>query len=417
MRNVAIVGLLLVVACGEPISTETTVPSTATTNPSTTTTTSTLPPVDDVTAALQAARARWEASAPDTYHFTFFDDCGECMPEAPRLITVWDGSVYDGRGQGIDIDSMFQVIESAIADGRTVEATYHPDLGFPTDLWIDQEARAYDGGTHLLISDLQSGLPGQDVALSDLESAWDLWEASRPAGYEFRTDIVCGCPFDVTTWTLVDGERIVDWVVERGTADVAPITIDALFADLRDLIAEGEVVQGGARITGSATYDPVLGYPIWVGLDIEVFDPDSELGALPPRLVFTVRDFAEREGDGTELETAMRRWSEVGPADYSYELTIHDVEEGSFSDPHLVVVTGGVLESVTLNGEDIHPDNVPAYSIDELFGLIEEWRSVGFDVDLLFDERLGHPVLVSLDTGTEIAFFSIDALRPANDRG
>lgn len=415
MRRAAIVALLLIVACGEPVSTESTVPATSTTVAPSTTTTSV--PTDDATTALAAARARWAAAAAQTYHFTFFDDCGECMPESPRLITVWDGSIYDGRGQGIDIDSMFQVIEAAIADGRTVEATYDPEMGYPTDLWIDQEARSYDGGTHLLISDLQPGLPGEDVALTDLESAWDLWETSRPVGYEFRTDIVCGCPFDVTTWTLVDGERIVDWVVERGTADVAPITIDALFADLRDLIAEGEVVQGGARITGSATYDPILGYPIWVGLDIEVLDPDSELGGLPPRLVFTVRDFAEREGDGTELETAMRRWSEVGPTDYSYELTIHDVEEGSFSDPHVVVVTGGVLESVTLNGEDVHPDNVPAYTIDELFRLIEEWRGVGFDVDLLFDERLGYPVVVSLNTGTEIEFFSLDALRPADDRG
>lgn len=409
MRSALIVALLLVVACAEPASVETTTSSSSTTAPTTTTTSV---PTDDATAALNAARARWDAAASDTYHFTFFDDCGECMPENPRLITVWDGNVYDGRGQGIDIDSMFQVIESAIADGRTVEASYDPELGYPTDLWIDQEARAYDGGTHLLISDLRSGLPGQDVALADLEAALDLWETSRPEGYEFRTDIVCGCPFEVTTWTVVDGDRIVDWVVERGTADVAPITIDALFSDLRDLIAEGEVVEGGARITGSATYDPTLGYPIWVGLDIEVLDPDSELGGLPPRLVFSVRDFAEREGGDAALETAVRRWADVGPASYSYELTIHDVEEGSFSEPYVVEVSFGTLTSVTQNGEAVHPDNLPAYEIDELFGLIEQWQNVGYVVDVLFDQRLGHPVLVTVATETEVFVFSIDALRP-----
>lgn len=398
--------VMTVAACGMSADGQTTTTTAATS------TTTTSVAGEDAGAVLAEARSRWTATDIDTYHFTFHDDCGECMPTTPRPITVWDATVYDGTQQGIDVDALFELIEAALADGRSVDVVYHPELGYPTDLWIDREARAYDGGTHLLVTDLRPGLPGTNVAVADLDRALALWQQMRPAAYEFRTDIVCGCPFDVTTWTAVDGERIVDWTVEQGDADVAPVTIDELFADLRELVATGEVVEGGARITGNASYDPTFGYPIWVGLDIEILDLDSEFGELPPRLVFTVRDFTEREATGSQLEAAMRRWSEVGPADYSYELTVHDVVEGSFSDPYVVTVTNGQVTSVTQNGDDIHPGNLPAYTVDDLFRRIDEWQGLGFAVETLFDTRLGHPVVVSLDTGTEIEFFSIASVLP-----
>jgi hypothetical protein len=248
--------------------------------------------------------------------------------------------------------------------------------------------------------------------VSELDAAWDLWREVRPEAYEFRTDIVCGCPFDVSTWTLVRGDRIADWQVERGDSEVAPITVDQLFADLRQLISEGEVVSGGARITGSASYHPTLGHPMWVGLDVEILDPDSELGSLPPRLVYVVHGLVEATGSLADGERAMARWAEVGPVDYVYDLTIHDIEEGSFSAPHNVVVFGGVVTSVTLDGVEIHPDNVPAFAVLDLFDEIESWRGVGYEVDVLYDERLGHPVFVIVNHGGEVTAFSIDNLRP-----
>ena len=368
---------------------------------------------------LDAARARWAAAGLASYTFVIEDDCGECDPEwaIPRRVVVWDDTVLDATGTMITVDALFAMVESAGQDGRSVEATYHPEFGYPTEIWIDREARAYDGGTHLLGHALSPGLPGSDVSVAELEAAQRRWTENRPSAYEFRTDILCDCPFEVTLWTLVDGDRIADWRVERsredGTGNVAPSTMEQLFADLHRLVSEGEVVEGGARITGTADYDPELGYPTWIGLDVEVLDPTSELGELPPRLVFVVRDVKPHELTETEFERAVERWTRVGTSEYEYELTIHDIVDASFGPPHLVTVTGGEITSVTVDGLVVDPTTIPAYSIDELFAQIDRWGADGWTVDVIYDQRLGHPVFVTAIRGEDIVAFSIDGLLPA----
>ncbi|HSJ29469.1 MAG TPA: DUF6174 domain-containing protein [Acidimicrobiia bacterium] len=401
--------ILVLAACGTPaVDDDPTTTTTPTTSPTTT--------LPGPGGELAAARAAWAAAGLDTYHFTFQDDCGECLPEwaTPKLAVVWDGALV-GRA-GLGVDALFDVIESALGGGRSVEVVYHPELGYPTDIWIDREDRAHDGGTHLLVQGLEPGLPGSEVTLAGLDAANDLWTRTRPPAYEFRTDFVCECPIDATLWTLVDGQRIADWRIEwardEAAVDVSPQTIDQVFNDLRHLLAEGEVVEGGARITGGASYHPEFGYPAWIGLNIEVLDPDSPMGDLPPRLVIAIRDVVEHDLAGSAFARARERWSQVGPSDYSYELTEHDIEEGTFGPPHVVVVEADRVRSVTLDGTEVHPDNVPAYTIEDLFDMIETWESAGHRVETVFDERLGHPVLVIAHHGEEITAFSIEALRP-----
>lgn len=374
--------------------------------------------MDDASGQLAAARERWAASSPETYHFMLEDDCGECDPDwaQPRQIVVWDGTVLDPTRIDTDILALFSLLEAAIQDGRTVEAEYDPDLGHPTEIWIDREARAYDGGTHLIIQELATGLPGDNVSLADLQQAQARWSETRPEAYEYRTDVVCHCPSDATMWTLVEGSRILDfkveWERESGSLDPAPSTIEQLFADLGELLELGEVVEAGARITGSASYHPELGYPTWIGLDIEILDPRSELAGLGPQLVFIVRDLQPHEVAASEFERARQQWFDHGPIHYRYELTIHDIVEASFGPPHLVEVEQGTVVSVTVDGQAVDPESVPAYAIDSLFNQIEQWEADGWATDVLYDQRLGHPVLVTAMRGDQSIVFSIDALRP-----
>ena len=418
----ALLVLTVLAACGPATVDGTPTPppessSTSTTPPATGSTT--IPEPSSPSEALAQARARWEAAGLDTYQFVYENDCGECDPDraAPRPVVVWDGSSFDGDRTGIDVDALFSRIETALAEGSDVEVSYHPDLGYPTEIWIDREARAYDGGTHLLVHQVTQGLPGESVSLANLERARQQWAAARPQAYEFRTDIICDCPSDTTMWALVDGERVVDWRIEwtreDGAIDPAPSTIEQLFADLHDLISAGELVEAGVKLTGSAGYHPEMGYPTWIGLDIEVLDPESELAALAPRLVVAIRDLKPQEDlAASEHARAVERWSQRGPGDYRYELTIHDISEASFGPPHQVVVRDGAVASVTVEGTEIDPESVPAYAIDDLFAEIDSWRAEGWDVDVLYDMRLGHPVLVTASRGTESVVFSIDRLTP-----
>jgi hypothetical protein len=417
MRSVLTTGLmvLLVTACATPAidPSTTTVVTTITPSATTSSTVASATPTD----TLATARDKWAAAGLDTYHFVLEDDCGECDPDwaIPREVVVWDGEVLDGLRRNFAVGDLFDAIEAAIRSGVSVEVTYHDQLGYPIEVWIDRQARAYDGGTHLLLHDVASGLPGLAVTSSDLEAARRRWAAARPPAYEYRTDILCDCSFDTTLWTLVEESRVVDWRVEwsRDSApDISPLTMEQLFDDLHRLITEGEVVEGGARISGGAAYHPELGYPTWIGLDIEILDPTSPLGDLPPRLVFVIRDVKAHDLAETAHDRAVDRWAGVGPSDYRYHLTVHDIAEGTFGPPHVVAVMNDSVVSVTVDGTAVDPTTVPAFAIDDLLDQIERWTLESWEVEVIYDDRLGHPVLVIASLDDIVLAFSIDGLRP-----
>lgn len=404
---------LVIASCGTPaIGTPTT--------PDTPPTTS-LPP-DDPAADLESARHRWRESGLDTYWYRLVDDCGECDPSsrAPQTVVVWTGEPT-GRNQRT-IESLFDEIEAAIEQGRTVEVEYHPDLGHPTDIGFDMQDRAFDGGYHLLIEELAAGLPGDGMALDQLREAQDLWESTRPDAYEFYTSIHCDCELAGTIWTRVEGDRIVDWSVEfsdHPDTQISPITVDIMLDDLEEMmsLAEG-VVEEGVRFTGSAAYDSQYGYPLWVGLDIEILDPSSELAELPPRLVFTIEDFIPVEASDDpvnleELEKARALWEAASPSDYRYDMTIHDIENATFTDPYTVTVSDGVVVRVESQGQLVDDIPAPALPVDMIFDLLERWIADGITVDAIYDAKLGYPVFVTaLDAQTPdfIQSFSIARL-------
>ena len=55
-------------------------------------------------------------------------------PLAPNLVAFYP-----------TIDELFQVIEEALGDGvHELRVTYHPSLGYPTDLWVDRSPAIAD---------------------------------------------------------------------------------------------------------------------------------------------------------------------------------------------------------------------------------------------------------------------------------
>lgn len=406
---------LVVASCGAPQIGTPTTPDTAPTT--------TVPP-DDPGADLDAARQLWRESGLDTYWYRLIDDCGECDPSSrlPRTVVVWSGEAT-GTNQKT-IESMFEEIEVAIEQGRTVEVLYDPDLGHPTDIGFDMEDRAFDGGYHLLVEDLVTGLPGDGMASEHLEEARELWESTKPEAYEFYMSIHCDCELAGTIWTRVEGDRIADWSVELSAepdTQISPITVDIMFDDLAEMmsLAEG-IVEEGVRFTGSAAYDPQYGFPMWVGLDIEILDPTSELAELPPRLVFMIEDFTPVEpSDGLEsldeLEKARAVWAVAGLSDYRYDMTLHDIENASFTDPYTVTVAGGVVVRVESKGRVVDDVPAPVLSIDMVFDLLVRWIADGITVDALFHSKLGYPVFVAARDSRIPDFvqsFSIDRLTP-----
>jgi len=108
-------------------------------------------------AALDGARARWQAAALTTYEYGYQKYC-DCHRENPpeTTVTVRGGAVTGVRhrpagsttevpGKDIEyywtVDGLFELIASAQARGVEVRATYDADLGFPRQIYIDYDTK------------------------------------------------------------------------------------------------------------------------------------------------------------------------------------------------------------------------------------------------------------------------------------
>jgi hypothetical protein len=108
-------------------------------------------------AALDGARARWQAAAITSYEYGYQKYC-DCHRESPpeTVVTVSDGSVTGVRhrpagtttevpGKDFEyywtVDGLFTLIASAQARGVQVRAAYDADLGFPREIYIDYDTK------------------------------------------------------------------------------------------------------------------------------------------------------------------------------------------------------------------------------------------------------------------------------------
>ncbi len=126
------------------------------------------PGADSTRAALDAARARWQAAGLDGYRFVYELSCF-CPEEArgPFTITVRDGAVeealYNGRPMNPaderlypSVDALFDTLAEAFdRDAETVRVTYDAALGYPTEAYVDYEAMMADEELRFSVRDLE----------------------------------------------------------------------------------------------------------------------------------------------------------------------------------------------------------------------------------------------------------------------
>lgn len=137
-----------------------------TTTPPTTSLPGTVDPedLDAVQAALDDARARWEAADITDYTFTYRPVCF-CPPQVFTVV-VEDGVVAsveaEGDGEGgvvtgepTTVDAVFDDLQAAIDDGVfSVTAEYDAELGYPVSTWIDVDMRMADEEYGIQIEEL-----------------------------------------------------------------------------------------------------------------------------------------------------------------------------------------------------------------------------------------------------------------------
>lgn len=114
----------------------------------------------DTQSRLDNNRKKWDSEMASNYRFYFQWSC-YCTMDFVAEVNI---SVRENRIQGavlvegdvpipLDaaverykvVDSLFDLLQSAIDDdAHTITAKYHPELGYPTEVWIDYEQNSVD---------------------------------------------------------------------------------------------------------------------------------------------------------------------------------------------------------------------------------------------------------------------------------
>ena len=116
-----------------------------------------------------------------------------------------------------------------------------------------------------------------DALLTQVRSARERWEGSRPAVYVYRVERVCGeCASEARGTVSVRVEGVT--VTERRYDDGAPVPVHvaALFPSVDGLLDLIEDAIAREAYEVSVQYDPVTGVPLVVRIDYEAFTFDEE---------------------------------------------------------------------------------------------------------------------------------------------
>ena len=117
-------------------------------------------------AALEDAVQRWEDAGLESYTMTLRRVCFCLVPDftGPFEVTVRGGEitsvVLEGDAVELDraetVEDLFDLLEDAYAQrAESVEATFDPTYGYPTNLSIDYEAQLADEEIGYLVSDFR----------------------------------------------------------------------------------------------------------------------------------------------------------------------------------------------------------------------------------------------------------------------
>lgn len=208
--------------------------------------------------SLQRAKTKWNSYSEQYYTIQSQRYC-ECEDEAAAQmeINVLDNSVLSAfdlsSGEAISketqqeiqtIDSLFALIEKAIADGITIEVIYNEQYGYPETTKIDVEKLAVDGGLHITLSNLE--IKDATLALDDI--TWSLEAFDSIAGPQaIIENSTISLSFDMENMQLSGNagcnEYVADFIQINGKRDVSisNVRVDAAVCNEPENIMQQEM--------------------------------------------------------------------------------------------------------------------------------------------------------------------------------
>jgi hypothetical protein len=238
-----------------------------------------------------------------------------------------------------------------------------------------------------------TSMPDADDELAALEAAEALWASSGIVTYSYVYRQSCECDVGASgpnTVIVTDGQVVEVRMNRRFEPGfdpnaVAPPgnTVPGLFSLIRDSIAAGHQID--------VTYDPRLGHPLRVRLDLEAIPADGGFD-------FELQSFDAQEEARSALADARALWESSAPAEYTFVY-----RPQCFCVPSAIEVTvvGGEIQSHEALEGELYGE---VLSIDDIFAYIEDSLDQHpFAIDVEYDATLGYPTAVFVDFDEMIA--------------
>jgi hypothetical protein len=250
--------------------------------------------LDWLQAELNANIEKWRQAGLSDYTFEFRVNCF-CPTSitAPVRINVQDATTlesvsYVETGEPVteDLDlyltvgGMFDMIQEAI-DMRVASLTvsYEPELGYPTNVFVDRDFMMADEERGFAASNLESIEPPTLAEVqSQLDANRELWESSGLASYEIEYRRICFCPENITSpVVVVVSNGVIDSRHYSETGEEVDEAVRDLFPDVSGMfdIVQDAIDQQASQVT--VTYDSQLGYPVNIRVDYNTMMADEEL--------------------------------------------------------------------------------------------------------------------------------------------
>ena len=359
---------------------------------------------------LQSAKTTWGSYSGQFYTIESQRFCN-CVAEmsAQMKISVSDNVVLSAVDLVSDdvisketleniqtVDSLFRLIEKALAEGTSIEVTYNEEYGYPETAKIDLEQLAVDGGLYITLSNLQ--IKTSLLALDDV--SWILKSFDSIAGPQPIIDnSTISLSIDMQNMQLVGvggcNSYRADFVVDVAKNDISIsniISTEKACPEPENIMQQEQSYFATLAQIRFFTFDDA-------SLNM-VVGGDAGLHFVAAQYFIAASVIATPSNELTLLHSAKTKWNSHSGQYYTVQSQRScECEDAVAAQMEINVLDNTVLSAIDLDsGEAISKEiKQEIHTVDSLFALIEKALADGISIEVTYNDEYGYPEITKIN--------------------
>ncbi|WP_039988906.1 DUF6174 domain-containing protein [Paraglaciecola arctica] len=358
----------------------------------------------------QSAKTKWDSQSGQFYTIQSQRYC-ECEDEvsAQMKISVSDNLVMTAfnidsneviskevQQQIQTVDSLFAMIEKAIADGTSIEVIYNEEFGYPETAKIDLEQLAVDGGLFIQLSNLE--VKDSVLALDDI--IWKLESFDSIAGPQpiiDNTNISLSIDMENMQLHGIGGcnSYSADFILDDKTNDM---TISNVISTDKACSEPENIMQ--QEMSYFATLQQIRFFTLYDTTINMVVGGDSGLHFVVEKNFDKEAEIESPSNELVLLQSAKAKWDSQSGQYYTIQSQRYcECEDEVSAQMEISVLDNSVLSAFdAVSGDAISKETQQEIlSVDSLFALIEKAIADGISIEVIYNQEYGYPESTKID--------------------